>query len=1040
MPLRCLFGPVAANSLLALAPPAMVGWRTFGGAGAELHLRPDDTWQTIALRLGNGWQPDAVVVLLGQESIPIGLWSAPLPLVALAPDGFRHWHYSRHVLPHCDLVATDAEGAERLRRLGLDRLHVPMRWDDGPSSLDPAASKISRDLDVLFLGSLHPAEDRQRLARLGRIVRLGVRWRVHFAPAGRREEQCELLRRARLYFHRGQEIVSIHRLWTAATAGALPFVPADDAAAGPLWRDRHNCVRYTADNLETLLEHYLENEEERQRLAEAARETACSSATVGLWPELLSVLESERGEIAKHTVGRVPWDRHSELLARAWQTLGAARPADDSLIADLAAAVAAAPTLVALRQALGLATAAQGDHAAAAEHFRGVLGVQPDHALAGLYRAEALVHAGRGHDAIEQARQTLAMLDGQHLDFASLDSPPYPSGRGVFAVEWERVAWQHVGDAEGECRDKSTLLRWRLHGLLARQTGELAYRYEAALARPDLPATRATLGSALRQADRPAEAAYHLRQALTANPFDAATAHLLYETLGLLGRPAEQQRLIQERRLLHHSAPHATAAENWFLPAPTQSLTVSRPRVSLCMIVKDEEGNLPICLASVADLVQEIIIVDTGSRDATKDVARRYGAKIYDFTWCNSFAAARNESLRYATGDWIFWPDADDTLDADNRRKLRTLIARLGFDLAAYLMRQHSWPDPVTGSALVIDQAKLFRHDPRLRFEYRVHEQIVPAVLRLGGVMRTTDIVFHHSGYQDPQLRRSKMERNRRLLLLDQADRPDDPLTLYNLATLYLDLGQAEEAVEFLRRSLERAPAGYSLIPRLHGLLTLALHRLGRKAEALAACRQGRTAYPGEADLLFWEARLLSEMGDESEAEAHWRRLLSMPAGPALGCLDTSIHGYRSRHQLALLCRRQGRAEEAEQLWREAVRERPDFVPAWLALVELHLNAEREAELAMDLIHLESDASTREAANVVRARLLLARHEFTAARALLEEAVRSLTPGLWVRLLLGQMLAQEGRDSAAAVRVLREVLALDPHQPEARRLLASLQE
>src|SRR5207249_9840407 len=77
-------------------------------------------------------------------------------------------------------------------------------------------------------------------------------------------------------------------------------------------------------------------------------------------------------------------------------------------------------------------------------------------------------------------------------------------------------------------------------------------------------------------------------------------------------------------------------------------------RVSLCMIVKNEEDNLPACLASAAGLFHEVIVVDTGSTDRTREIAAACGARVFDFPWVDSFAAARNESLRHATGDWAF--------------------------------------------------------------------------------------------------------------------------------------------------------------------------------------------------------------------------------------------------------------------------------------------------------------------------------------------------------------------------------------------------
>ena len=77
-------------------------------------------------------------------------------------------------------------------------------------------------------------------------------------------------------------------------------------------------------------------------------------------------------------------------------------------------------------------------------------------------------------------------------------------------------------------------------------------------------------------------------------------------------------------------------------------------RASLCVIARNEEANLSACLASAADLVHEIIVIDTGSTDRTKEVAASFGARVFDFPWCDDFSAARNESLRHATGDWIF--------------------------------------------------------------------------------------------------------------------------------------------------------------------------------------------------------------------------------------------------------------------------------------------------------------------------------------------------------------------------------------------------
>jgi glycosyltransferase involved in cell wall biosynthesis len=129
------------------------------------------------------------------------------------------------------------------------------------------------------------------------------------------------------------------------------------------------------------------------------------------------------------------------------------------------------------------------------------------------------------------------------------------------------------------------------------------------------------------------------------------------------------------------------------------------------MMVKNEEATLPACLASARDLVDDILVIDTGSIDATKSVAAGFGARIVDFPWCDDFAAARNESLRHATGDWVLWLDADERLDEANRQKLQALFASLPDEPAAYVMCQRS--TAAAGPATRVDQVRLFRRNWR---------------------------------------------------------------------------------------------------------------------------------------------------------------------------------------------------------------------------------------------------------------------------------------------------------------------------------------
>jgi len=103
-------------------------------------------------------------------------------------------------------------------------------------------------------------------------------------------------------------------------------------------------------------------------------------------------------------------------------------------------------------------------------------------------------------------------------------------------------------------------------------------------------------------------------------------------------------------------------------------LSKTLPKLSLCMIVKDEESVIEDCLKSVKGVVDQIVVVDTGSRDSTIEICKRYGAEVYYYRWRDDFSAARNESIKYARGDWILWMDADERLDPGSVEKLKRLL------------------------------------------------------------------------------------------------------------------------------------------------------------------------------------------------------------------------------------------------------------------------------------------------------------------------------------------------------------------------------
>ncbi|MBY0456348.1 MAG: tetratricopeptide repeat protein, partial [Gemmataceae bacterium] len=321
------------------------------------------------------------------------------------------------------------------------------------------------------------------------------------------------------------------------------------------------------------------------------------------------------------------------------------------------------------------------------------------------------------------------------------------------------------------------------------------------------------------------------------------------------------------------------------------------------------------------------------------------------------------------------------------------------------------------------------------RWEYRVHEQILPSLRARGVEVVGTDVTVTHTGYRDERTRRRKVERNLRLLRLDHADRPDDPFVLFNLGWTLQDLGRHEESVPYLRGSLERSQPTDSIVRKAYTLLAAAHVAAGRLGDGLAACRAGLIRCPDDAELRFVLGQLLAARGDLDEAVACFGELLRAGPREYFGSIDARITGYGVHYELARLHRRRGDLSATEAHLRAAVEARPGFLDGWLELADIYLDAGRWDDLAAVLRVLEPHPETALVARLLRARGHMSRQEFAAARAVLEPLTRAYPEDVRPVLLFAYTLLQEGSDPVAAEAALRELNARAPEMYEPWRNL-----
>ncbi|HUI04125.1 MAG TPA: glycosyltransferase family 2 protein [Acidimicrobiales bacterium] len=282
------------------------------------------------------------------------------------------------------------------------------------------------------------------------------------------------------------------------------------------------------------------------------------------------------------------------------------------------------------------------------------------------------------------------------------------------------------------------------------------------------------------------------------------------------------------------------------------------PLLSAVLITRDEGRFLGGCLESLSGIADEVVVVDTGSVDDTPDIARRFGARLVHHPWREDFAEARNVSLERATGRWILYVDADERLVDADRSGLEDLLGDAEEVAFRVLLRPRVGATPYR-------EFRLWRSDPRIRFEGVIHEKVVPAIQRVadedGRPIGVADLMLQHLGYEGDQTR--KHLRNLPLLRRQLAVEPENLFAWNHLGRVLEALGETEEAEAAFARAVETAraaPAGQP-IDRLaclsYGdLVRLRASRGGDVSDLLA---EALAAFPDNCLLLLMHAQQLME-------------------------------------------------------------------------------------------------------------------------------------------------------------------------------------
>jgi glycosyltransferase involved in cell wall biosynthesis len=241
-------------------------------------------------------------------------------------------------------------------------------------------------------------------------------------------------------------------------------------------------------------------------------------------------------------------------------------------------------------------------------------------------------------------------------------------------------------------------------------------------------------------------------------------------------------------------------------------------KLSLCMIVKDEESRLAKCLKSAKNLVNEIIVVDTGSTDKTIEIAQSFAARVENYEWTHDFSAARNEALKYATGDWILVLDADEVLSPKIIPQIREVMNMDDYILIN-LVRQEIGAQQSPYSLV----SRLFRRHPHITFARPYHaivDDSISEILRQETdwqIGHLTEVAILHDGYQKEVInQQDKFTKAQAAMESFMANNRHDPYVCSKLGALYIESGRVNDGIQLLLRGIASKQANADLMYELH--------------------------------------------------------------------------------------------------------------------------------------------------------------------------------------------------------------------------------
>ncbi|AGB19836.1 glycosyltransferase [Thermoanaerobacterium thermosaccharolyticum] len=370
--------------------------------------------------------------------------------------------------------------------------------------------------------------------------------------------------------------------------------------------------------------------------------------------------------------------------------------------------------------------------------------------------------------------------------------------------------------------------------------------------------------------------------------------------------------------------------------------------LSLCLITKDEEKNIARCINSVKDIVDEIVVVDTGSKDKTVEIAKSFGekVKVINAKWEDDFSKARNTAIENATSDWILFLDADEEIKKEDVEKIKPLLYDDTVEAYMFKFINYSGASVSSGLSEIHYNFRLFRNNGKLKYVYPIHENLKNIEEDRAPIFKNADVTILHYGYlSEIRIEKNKTQRYIDMISKYLAKHPNDKFQQGNLAVEYYNAGEYNKALKHLLIATKSMNLNSYATPRLFRYLIMTYIALKEYDTALRVINDAKRYYEDIPDYKYLEGTIYFNQKRYEKALEIFKECALMGEYKGQFVTMGGTGSYRAKYMIGQCYEKLGKLNDAVKEYMEILKQYPNYQDVFIKVFDMFVRNEKPEDV-----------------------------------------------------------------------------------------------